>query len=449
MKYNEFKELVMAAAKTRNLEEYELYYTESESLSAEALQHELNAFSTAQEAGACFRCIHGGKMGYAATELFTAEEAERIVDDAMANAESIENDESAFIHEAGDTYEKIDPVKTTEPASAELIDLVMRTQEAALAQDSRVSGGTQSMADFSRSTVALCNSKGLDLSYTRDCSMLGCFAIVTEGEEMFDGTEYKAADFTELNADVIAEESVKDALSGIGADTVTTGTYPIIFSNKMTATLLATFLSAFSAESAQRGLSLLNGKEGEQIASPIVTVTDDPFREDSLIRIPFDGEGVATRRKNVIENGRLNTLLHNLTTAHKAGIPSTGNGMKGGYAAPVSILPFNFYMEKGEAGQKEDIFQTVQNGIYVTELNGLHAGANPVTGDFSLSSAGFLVENGEKTRPVKNFTISGNFYELLQNIALVGSDLEFQAPRMTCCFGGPTIMVKDVAVAGK
>ena len=112
-------------------------------------------------------------------------------------------------------------------------------------------------------------------------------------------------------------------------------------------------------------------------------------------------------------------------------------------------MPYNFYMEKGQAGSKEDIFQAIQNGIYITQLDGLHAGANPASGDFSLSSGGFLIKDGRKDRPLKNFTISGNFYQLLKDVALVGSDLEFQMPRGTSCFGGPSIAVKGMAVAGK
>ncbi len=449
MKYNEFKELVMAAAAVRGLKEYDLYYSEGESLSVEALHHELNAFSTSTSAGACFRCIYEGKLGSAATELFTAEEAERIVEVAMDNAISIENNESAFIHETGDTYEEMEPVTTTEPTAAQLIDLVMATQEAAYRQDPRVIDGTQSMAQYSRGGVSLCNSKGLDLSYQYDYTVALCFPVVKENDEMFDGMKMKADDFVNFQPEELAAKAVEDAVSTIGADTIETGKYDIVFSNKMTATLLSTFLSSFSAQAAQRGISLWKDKVGEMVASPLVTITDDPAYEGSLIRVPFDSEGVATHRKDVIKDGQLMTLLHNLSTASKAGVASTGNGAKAGYAAPVGIMPYNFYMKKGQAGTKEDIFQTVGNGIYITQLDGLHAGANPASGDFSLSAGGFLVKDGHKDRPLKNFTISGNFYQLLKDVALVGSDLEFQMPRGTSCFGGPSIMVKEMAVAGK
>ncbi len=449
MNDTQFKEQVMAAAKARGLEEYELYCMKTETVNAEVLHHELNAFSSSSDAGACFRCVYNGKMGYAATERFTEEEAVRITEAAIENASSIESEEAVQIHGSGDSYEDVTPVQTREPSAAQLIALALRIQEQAYQEDSRIVDGTQSFASFQRMTCSLCNSKGLDLSDTSAYSAAGCIAVAADSGERFNGFEMKASGFDELSPQTLAAKAVEEATGGIGAESVKTGPHSIVFSGRTTASLLATFFSVFSAESAQRGLSLLAGREGENIAAPIVTITDDPFREDSLIRIPFDSEGVATRRKHVVENGRLDTLLHNLTTAAKAGTASTGNGQKAGYASAVGVRPYSFYLNPGGAGTKEDLFQAMRNGIYVTELNGLHAGANPATGDFSLSAAGFLIENGEKARPVKNFTVSGNFYELLKNIALAGDDLEFQTPRGYSCFGGPSILVNDMAVAGK
>lgn len=448
MRYEEFKECVVAAAKERGLADYELYYKESDSMSAGALLHELNSFSTSSSAGACFRCIHGGKMGYASTELLSEEEAVRIVDAAMENAEVIESEDMVFLHEAGDTYAKVEPVKTVEPTAQQMIEKVMALQEKVYAGDARVIDGSESFVDFSRRTIALCNSRGLDLSYTSDKSHIGCDAVVKEGEDMYDSYEVKCGDFAELDIDAIATRAVNDALESVGKESVQSGIYDIVFSNKMMGALLHTFFSIFSAEEAQKGLSKFAGQENTEIASKLLTIVDDPFCEDTLLRMPFDSEGVATYRKNVVENGRLCTLLHNLKTAHKAGVKSTGNGQKGSYASNIDILPYNFYVAAGEAGTREDIFQAVGNGIYVTRLSGMHAGANPVTGDFSLAAEGFLIENGERTRAAKNFTVSGNYYELLKKITLVGSDLRFSTPGISC-FGAPTVMVKELSVAGK
>ncbi|MBR2036300.1 MAG: TldD/PmbA family protein, partial [Lachnospiraceae bacterium] len=234
-----------------------------------------------------------------------------------------------------------------------------------------------------------------------------------------------------------------------GKESVASGIYDIVLSKEMAATLLATFSNIFSADAAQRGLSLLAGKEGTEIANELVTIVDDPFCEETFLRMSFDGEGVATYSKNVVAKGKLVTLLHNLATAHKAGVASTGNGRKASYAGSVSVMPYNFYLAKGGAGTCEDIFKETGKGIYVTSLNGLHAGADAVTGDFSIASEGFRIEDGKKSHAIKNFTISGNFYELLNKIALVGDDLEFLTPRANGCFGAPTVMIKQISVAGK
>ena len=430
MKYNEFKELVIAAAKARGLTEYELYCTEAEQIDAEALYHEISVFSTSTQTGASFRCIYEGKIGSAATELFTAEEAERIVEASMENARCTENTESAFIHGAGDAYETSTPFLTPEPSAAELQQLALSIQESAYGCDSRVSDGSESGASFLRGSVSLSNSKGLDLCRSRSYCVAVCAPLVKENGELYDSTEIRTGAYADLKPQDIAAKAAQDAVATIGADTVDSGRYHLIFSGKMAATLFG-------------------GKEGVMVAAPMVTITDNPFRTGSVIQVPFDGEGVATHCKNVIENGRLVTLLHNLATANKAGIASTGNGSRPSYASAVTVAPYNFYMEKGGAGSRDDILREAGEGIYITQLNGLHAGANRITGDFSLSSAGFLVEGGKLSRPVKNFTISGNFYELLKSISLVGDELEFLMPKGDSCFGAPAILVKDMPVAGK
>ena len=449
MRYNEFKNYVVEAAQKNGLDQYELYYKESESVSTETLMHEISGFSTTGAAGACFRCIYEGKMGYASTELFTEEEAERIVAAAMENASIIEIEDEVFIHEAGDTYVELEPQKTYEPSSAEMIEQAFALEKALYAADEHVIDGSQAFYGFGKETVALCNSKGLDLSYSYDYSEYGAVAVIKDGDEMYNAFEVKAGDFKDADGESLAKRVVSDAIDAIGQESVDSGIYNIVFSNKMMASMLQTFFGIFSAENAQRGLSLLNDKVGEAIASDVVTIMDDPFRKETYNCMPFDGEGVATYSKAVVENGQLKTLLHNLTTAHKAGIASTGNGRKAGYASPVAILPYNFFVEKGGAGSKEDLFAKAGEAIYVTEINGMHAGANDVTGDFSLAAEGFLVTGGKRAHAVKNFTISGNYYELLKKVVAVGDDLEFSSPQGGCTYGSPSVWVKEISVAGK
>ena len=444
MTYQKFKEAVISYAVEQKIADYELYYTESESTSVETFKEEVNQYSTEVSSGLCFRCLVDCKEGYASTENLTEEEAKAIVLRAVENAKSIESEEQSFIHKKGDTYAKLEEGTLIMPTGAQLMDAALQLQKEMYACDERVADGTQVYMVCGGEKYALCNSGGLDL--LDEVKVIRCmnYAIVKDGDEMFNGSKDKHGNLQEMDFEAMAKEAVEEAISTIGAGSVESGKYTIVFSNKMMAALLATFSSVFSAENAQKGMSLLAGKEGERIAADIITIVDDPRYRDSMVKRTFDGEGVATYAKNVVENGKLTTLLHNLKTAANAGVKSTGNASKASYAAVVGVSPHTFYIQPME-GTKEDLFALAGDGIYVTELAGLHAGANAITGEFSLAATGFLVEQGKKGAPVKNFTVSGNFFELLKSIEKLGGDLEFQHGK----FGSPSVLVRDIAVAGK
>ena len=180
------------------------------------------------------------------------------------------------------------------------------------------------------------------------------------------------------------------------------------------------------------------------IASENVTLIDDPLYPEKFGHCPFDGEGVAVYAKNIIENGKLNTMLHNLKTARKAGVKSTGNATKHGYAGTIDIAPSNFYFKPGEKSL-EEMMADVGEGLVITEVSGLHAGANPISGDFSLLSKGYTIEGGKKGRAVEQITVAGNFLTLLKNIRAVGNDLKFFGSNIA----SPSIDAGEMTVAGK
>jgi PmbA protein len=140
--------------------------------------------------------------------------------------------------------------------------------------------------------------------------------------------------------------------------------------------------------------------------------------------------------------------LYDLKNAALAGRETTGNASKAAYDSPVGIRPFTLYLAAGECSE-EDLLKKAGNGVYINSLGGLHAGANPVTGDFSLQSAGFLIENGVKTTAVKSFTVAGNFYELLKNITAVACNSHLPTAMGMTAFGAPTTLVEGLSVAGK
>ncbi len=447
MTYQEFKEAVIAVSEKLQVTDYELYYTESDSVSVETYKAEIKGYNTDSGMGICYRCLRDGKAGYASTENLTGEEAESLVLRALENAKSIESEEESFIHEKGDSYAVLTGNTVEEPSGSELTEAALTLQRELYAADSRVADGTQSYTAYGRSTYALYNSRGLDLEDKASYALCAGVALVHEGDEMYDGSEDSDGSLADFNFREIAGKAVEDAVSTIGAASVPSGKYNVVFTGKAFAALLSTYASVFSSEAAQKGMSLLSGREGEKIAAEIVTITDDPLHEKSLVKRSFDGEGVATYKKNVIEGGVLKTLLYNLTTAAKAGVKSTGNGQKASYASPVSVSPFTFYLQPVD-GSRDELLADAGSGICIKSVTGLHAGANPITGDFSLLAAGYSFENGKRTKPVKNITVSGNFYTLLKEIERVGSDLEFIRTSAGKC-GASSVLVRNMTIAGE
>lgn len=448
MTYQEFKEAVIDAAKKQNIADYELYYTNGVTTEVETYQDTIDKFAVHESGGACFRCISNGKAGYAATELFSQEAAEKLVKSAIANAEVIESDDPIILKESGDVYQKCTMKKMEEPDGTALKNLALTMQKKVLAADARVTEASQACAIFDKSERALMNSKGLDLHHEYAIGVTYPMVIIAQDDEMYNAYEFYMGDLQNADADKLVAQSLEDAVAKIGADSVESKKYPCIFSGKMMALLLDVFSGIFFADTAQKGLSLLRGKEGEKIAADIVTLTDDPFYKDSCLQQPFDAEGSAAYTKNVIENGTFKLFLSNLTTAAKAGGKSTGNAGRANYASPISIAPYCFYLQPGTLS-REEMFAQMGDGLYITELNGTHAGANAITGDFSLSAAGYLVEKGKKTRAVRDITVSDNFYELLKKICVVGSDLQFNLLNGTSEYGAPSVQITEISVAGK
>jgi PmbA protein len=448
MNFDTFKLKVAETCESQGITEYELYYESGEGTSVSVFAHEINEFSSAVAGGVCFRCIVNGKMGYASTEELSDSEAVSIVTRAKANAEVLENDDKEFLGEGGKTYEPLNIEAYELPTVEELKETALKGQEAVYAADPAVIDGTESQAASEVSTIAIFNSKGLDLHYENKISIFMTNAVVTDGTEMNNDMGIKSGDFKKLDLDDVAKKAVDSAKSKLGAEAAPTGSYPVVFAPKAMAALLRTYSSVFSSKNAQDGLSKMAGKEGTKVASDIVTLVDDPFYAESMMPMNFDAEGSPTHKKNVIENGKLVTLLYNLKTAAVAGVETTGNASKASYDSNVGISPFTMYVAPGNITE-EELLKKAQNGVYIDSLGGLHAGANAVSGDFSLQSSGFMIENGVKTKAVKSFTVAGNFFDLLNQITAISDKIELPGFGGKTAFGSPAVLVEGLTVAGK
>ncbi len=448
MTFDKFKILVVAAAEKSGIDQYELYYSTAEGTSVSVFAHEVSEFSSEVSGGVCFRCIVNGKMGYASTQELSESQAESIVKRASENALSLDNEDMEFLGEGGKTYQNVSAPDYTLPTTDELIKAALHTEQAAYDADSAVIDGTSTTAASEISSIAIFNSKGLDLHYENKMSVIMTDVVTTDGTEMANDRSVKAGNFSKIDFAAVAKEATASAKAKLGADVAPTGAYPVVFAPKAMASFLRVFSKAFSSEEAQKGLSPLKGREGTVVAADSVTITDDPFYSESLMPIGFDAEGSPTYKKNVVEKGVLNTLLYNLKTAAAAGKETTGNASKAGYDAPVEIRPFTMYIAPGSISE-EELLKKAGNGVYVDSLGGLHAGANTVSGDFSLQSSGFMIENGVKTKAVKSFTVAGNFYDMLKNITAISDKVELPGLGGMTAFGSPAVLVEGLTIAGK
>lgn len=443
MTYQEFATRAMEYAQKIGCASSELYYANGESFEVNANVGEIDRYSVSREAGVSVRVSLDGREGYAYTERI--DEPEKLVDHAADNARCIESDDDHPM-QTKQTYAEVtrEDSALKNKTESERIALAKRLEQACLAIDPRVKRVVYCTAGYDSGAVVMENSLGLRAERSTNSSYLYVMPSVDDGSELQTGFAFRmgreAAD-----AEGCAKEAVEDALSKLGASPVDSGCYRVLLKPFAMSDLLTAFTPMFSADEAQKGCSLLAGKEGQTIANERITIWDDPF--DPVAPRAFDGEGTPCVKKAVIERGVLKTLLHNLKTAKKAGVQSTGNASRRSAASAVGVAPMVFRLETGKFSY-EELLKELNSGLVISELEGLHAGVDAVSGDFSLKAAGFLVENGEIKRPVSNITIAGNFVSLMKDVVAVGNDLRFGMPQGGFV-GSPSILVSGLTVAGK
>lgn len=447
MELNLFVKELFSKAQEEGFSEYEVYYVDRESLSISVYKEEVEKYNLNNSAGLSFRGKFGDRIGYSYTEILDEDAIEMLVKKAKENVLAIENNDIQFIYEGDKEYKEISTYheELEDIPADKLINIAISMEKEAKKYCNKVESFSGCSVSYSSGKYGIINSKGLNLSNKSNLLTAYVVPIVKDLDKMYDGCGYVVAkSLNDVKPDKIAKMGVDEALSKIGGTSIASGNYKVIINNEAMVSLLSTFAGIFSGDAVQKGLSLLKDKEGEIIAADIVNLVDDPHLEDGLASVSFDDEGVATLKTYLIKNGKLNSLLHNLKTANKAGVKSTGNGFKASYASPISVSPTNFYIEPG-INSLEEMTKKINKGLIITDFAGLHSGANSITGDFSLAAKGFYIEDGIKTHPVEQITVAGNFFTLLNNIEEIGSDLKFPMSSV----GSPSIIIKELSIAGE
>ncbi len=438
MNMESIQEAVARAASQFGAQEYEIVISSKEETGVETLHQEISTVSYSRSGSMQVRCVVDGKSGYASSELVTPEAAEAIVETACDNAGVVDDADQMGLFPGSDHYENSRDKAMELPDANHLKERALDIQKAIYAASDKIVDGTQAFVSGMTLNKDVMNSAGLKLHYETSLIYQGAMAAVKDGDDA--ANDFALADVEKESIETTVSKAVGGALGKLGADTVPSGRYNVILDAPTMCDLLSTYAGVFSARNAYLKTTLLADKEGEVIGSEHLTLIDDPFYPEKFGHCPFDGEGVATFAKNVIEKGVLKTLLYNRMYAKLLGKETTGNA-----SSAVGIEPKGLYIAPGTLSN-EALLEKLGDGLYLTSLQGLHAGANVQSGDFSLQADGFLVKDGKKAAPIKNFTVADNFFEVLKKIEAVSSEVKFGVGRD---FGAPEVLITDVAVSGK
>lgn len=442
-----FQKSLFENGKKQGFGDMEIFYSTNKSSYVNVSESKVKSYGISENGGISFRGIFNNKMGYSYTEKLNDTSIDFLIEEAIKNAEVIEIDESYEFYGGADKYESIDNysenIANIEPSK--LIDAAFEMETTALKSDSRIKKVIEAGASKYEGEVVIINTRGLNCNSKYSSASCGIYLMASDGRQNTTGyhSDFSLHDFSDFDFKKIAETAVKEAASKLGAESIESGNYPVIFRYDTATQLLNILVSNLSGESVEKGISRLSGKLNEKIAGDNITIIEDPLMKNVPGSAAFDAEGYPARKIELVKEGRLLSYLHNRKTAKKAGVESTGNAVKGGYRSIISVGPHNIYLKPGEQSV-ENIISNMQNGIFVVELQGTNAGINYVSGDFSLYAIGFLIENGKLGRCINQITVSGNMFDLINNIEEIGDDLNIKSS-----VSSPSIKIKHLAISGK
>jgi len=437
---------ILHQAKAKGASQGDLLMVESESFFVTVRLGEIEKISQAQEKRLGLRLFFGASSATASTSDISKGSIERLVDETCAMARSTAQDEYSGLpapEECARTFLDLDLLDDSGRSLSveERSRLALETEKTALDYDRRITNSEGAEFSNQAGRVIYANSHGFSGEYQGSTYGLSVVPVAALNGMMQRDYWYSSQrKFSRLESpESVGRKAAARVLRRLGARKIKTREVPVVFEPEIAATLLRHLSGALSGYSLYKGASFLIGKLGDKIASELITVVDDGTIPAALGSKPFDGEGLPTGRKTVVEKGVLQSYLLDTYSGRKLGYPSTGNAARS-VGEPPGVAPTNFYLSPGSYSP-EKIIASVEEGFYVTELIGF--GVNLVTGDYSRGAAGIWIEKGELTYPVEEVTIAGNLKEILLNIEMVGNDLEM---RDRIC--APTVKISRMTVAG-
>jgi len=388
------------------------------------------------------RVLVGKRQAMVSTSDRSPKMLAELVERTLAMARAVPEDPFCGLAEPNEItrdWPSLDMLDPEEPSAETLIERARAAEEAALAVEG-ITNSEGAEAGWGRSRIALAASNGFagfyaGSSHGVSASVIGGSATQMERDYDFASAVY-AADLRDPAE--IGRSAGERAVKRLGARKMPTGRVPVVFDPRVARSFISHLLGAISGPSIARGTSFLKEKLGQRIFPEAITLTEDPHRPRGHRSKPFDAEGLANRRRALIDKGVLTTWLLDLRSARQLGLHSTGHAARG-TASPPSPSATNIWLEPGMMTPAE-LLADIRSGFFVTELMGM--GVNGLTGDYSRGAAGFWIENGQIAFPVSEMTVAGNLNDMFARL-VAANDLEFRTGA-----DAPTLRIDDLTVAG-
>jgi PmbA protein len=388
------------------------------------------------------RVLIGKQQAFVSSNDAKPEILEELVDRALAMANNMPEDEYCGLADKNllaAEYPELDLYDDTELTAEKMIDLAREAEDAALAVDG-VTNSEGGGGSFGHASIALATSDGFRGAYSSSSFSVSASVIAGEGQNMERDYDYDSQrHFAELKSSAeIGKSAGERAIKNLNPRKMPSGQFPVVYGERVSGSILGHLAGAISGASIARGTSFLKDEMGKKIFADSINVVDDPHRVRGPSSKPFDGEGVANSRLDLVRDGALQYWILNSASAKQLDLTSNGRASRG-TASPPGSSTTNLYMEAGKASVA-DLIKDIKSGLYITSLIGF--GVNGITGDYSRGASGFWIENGEIAFPVSELTVAGNLRKMFLDLT-PADDLEFRHGT-----NAPTLRIDGMTVAG-
>lgn len=407
---------------------------------------QIEHFVSAQSEGIGIRIVKDGRTGFAYAGTLDQRAIADVLAEARDNVEFGTPDEWAGLAEP-DGVDVVAQELWSETLAGystdRKIELTKELERLTLAADGRVRIDDANYSDVAGES-AVATTTGIRRSGRENGCYVSVSTLADDGDETQTGFGFSVGrspdDFDLAKA---AKEAADRATRLLGAVKPPSRRLTVVLDPFVTAQFLGIISSTLNGEAVIKGRSLFKDRIGEQVASPLFRLVDDPTNPLAYTATELDGEGLAARRNVLIDGGVLQQFVHNSYSARRAGTVSTGNAVRGGFKGTPGVGALALQVQPGTRSQAE-LISDISDGVLVQSVSGMHSGVNPISGDFSTGASGLLISNGQLGGPVREFTIASTLQRMLLDVLEVGGDIDWLPMRAA----GVSLVIGDMTMSG-